>query len=469
MGQSRQLSWRDPAGFVIDVDGRIVRAVALDKADQTKALLRAPWMTQFIAGGAIPRAWEVPAPAELAAEGDLGLWFWLEHNRLPFPCYPHEFTAMQLYDAAELTLQIAIAAALDGWVLKDASAWNVLFSEGRPVFVDLLSFERSGPSGIWVAYGQFIRHFLLPLMLYRKPGIHPADIFMGQRDGMTPERAYQLLPGTSLLSATALELVLLPKWLSGAGSRLIDSQGSGAPKAPAAGMASDLLVGTLRRLLRKLEKLKPDSSGRQSTWKLYEEERAHYGDADIAEKSSFVSQNLGDARSVLDLGCNAGEFSLLAAEAGRSVVAADFDHLALDRLYDRTRGRGKLVTPVLLNIGRPTPAVGWQNREVASFLDRAAGQFDCLLMLGLIHHLLVTERMTLSMLVDLLVQLNPERLILEWVDPADPKFRQLAGLNGQLYSYLDAALLEAHLGKIFNLAGKLVLPCGTRVMYSWVR
>jgi SAM-dependent methyltransferase len=466
MKGTKQLSWRDPAGFVMEVDGRILRAVAPEGAAQTKALLSAPWMSQFVAAGSIPSSAEIAPPAGV---GDADRWFWLEHARLPFPVYPHETTALQLYDAAELTLRIAIAAATNGWVLKDASAWNVLFSEGRPVFVDLLSFERRGPSGIWVAYGQFIRHFLLPLMLSRKPGIHPAEIFICNRDGITPERAYQLLPTASLLSVSGLELVLLPKWLSSMGSRLIDSQIADAKQPSAKSFRGDLLIDTLRRLLRTLEKLRPDNSGSKSTWKRYEEERSHYGDADIAEKSNFVRHNLGDSVTVLDLGCNAGEFSILAADEGRTVVAADFDHPALDRLYERIRGQGKRITPVVLSIGRPTPAVGWQNTEVASYLDRAAGRFDCILMLGLIHHLLVTERMTLPMLLDLLLTLNPKRIILEWVDPEDPKFRQLAGLNGVLYSHLDSVEFENCLGKKFRLNAKFSLPCGTRVMYLWSR
>ena len=88
-------------------------------------------------------------------------------------------------------------------------------------------------------------------------------------------------------------------------------------------------------------------------------------------------------------------------------------------------------------------------------------------MLGLIHHLLVSERATLDMLADLLERLGPKRVILEWVDPADPKFRQLSGLNHHLYSNLHSVQLEQSLGRKFRLIEKLSLPCSTRVMYLW--
>jgi len=464
---SAVLSWRDPDGFVVNHRGEILRATALEKAEQTRALIHAPWMARFIAEGVVPGTHELadpPADIENAHQ-----WKWLQHESLSFPCYPHEITALQLYDSAQLTLQVAIEAAQNGWVLKDASAWNVLFSLGRPVFVDLLSFAKQAPTGTWIAYGQFARNFLLPLLLYRKLGLTPADIFLANRDGISPEYAFQLLGRLRLMSPIGFEFVLLPRSLSRAGSRLIDSQNTRKPRQFDVELSGQLLLRTLRRLQRQLERLRPDKYSSDSTWKSYEEDRHHYSEADLTAKREFVRRYLRDATTVLDLGCNAGEFSLLAADCGKHVVAADADHGALSRLYARIRGLRRPIMPIALNIGRPTPAVGWENKEIASFLERATGQFDCILALGLIHHLLVGERVTLSMLADLLSGLDPKFVILEWVSPADPKFQQIAGLNAPLYSRLDAATLEAAMLQRFQMTAKMALPCGTRVMYLWSR
>jgi len=461
------LSWRDPDGYVVNIDGEIMRAVAIGKAEPTRALIHAPWMARLMGDGVVPGTVELANPPPAVEQADR--WMWLQHEALAFPCYPHEITALQLYDSGQLTLKVAIEAAQHGYTLKDASAWNVLFSRGRPVFVDVLSFERQELTATWMAYGQFVRNFLLPLLLHRKLGLTPADLFMTNRDGVSPEHAYRLLGGLRLMSPIALEFVVLPKMLSRPGSRLIASQANRKSPSVNVEMGKELALGMLHRLQRKLERLRPDQSNAESVWKQYEEERSHYSGADLAAKKEFVSQNLGDIGTVLDLGCNAGEFSLIAAERGMTVVAADADHPALSRLYARVRDQSMAITPVLLNIGRPTPAVGWENREVASFLSRATGWFDCILVLGLIHHLLVSERATLPMLVDLLDRLNPKRVILEWVDPKDQKFQQLAGLNRVLYSQLNTAQLEESLGQKFRMVKKLPLPCGTRVMYLWRR
>ena len=101
--------------------------------------------------------------------------------------------------------------------------------KGVPVFIDFLSFERQRPTGVWIAYGQFVRHFLLPLLLYRKLAMTPTEIFLIHRDGISPERSYQLLGGLDLLSATALELVVLPRLLSRSGGRIIAGQHQRTP------------------------------------------------------------------------------------------------------------------------------------------------------------------------------------------------------------------------------------------------
>lgn len=464
---SERLSWRDPAGFVIRAQGRILRAVDPGQFQQTRTLIDSTWTKGLIEAGSLPRTVELSDPPQVMDHPEQ--WHWLEHEELSFPCYPHEITALQLYDSAQLTLRIAIEAANNGWVLKDASAWNVLHSQGRPVFVDLLSFDPMDATGTWIAYGQFVRHFILPLLLYRELGMTPPDVFLAHRDGISPSHAHRLLGRRRFFSRIGMVHVVLPNLLAPAGSRLIAAQSTHKARTFGAEVGRELVTRTLGRLERAVERLRPNRSTAPSVWRTYEEDRLHYSEADLVAKKQFVGQHLGDSAAVLDLGCNAGEYSRLAVEAGKTVVAADGDHGALSRLYVALRQTPMPIMPVLVNIGRPTPAVGWQNKEVASFLDRAAGHFDCILMLGLIHHLLVSERASLPMITDLLHRLNPKHVILEWVEPADQKFQQLAGLNHALYRHMDTPWLERHMERKFRLTAKLPLPCNTRVMYLWVR
>ena len=140
----------------------------------------------------------------------------------------------------------------------------------------------------------------------------------------------------------------------------------------------------------------------------YESSREHYGAEDLRQKAEFVRDALADPaiRSVLDLGCNTGEYSVLAANLGKSVVAADADDASIQRLYERRRGAATDISPMVLNIARPPPALGWMNAEVPSFIDRATARFDCVIALGLIHHLAVTERVPLALIAQLLQRLT---------------------------------------------------------------
>jgi hypothetical protein len=68
-----------------------------------------------------------------------------EHERIPFPSYAHEWPPEMLAAAGTLTLELFRNALPEGFGLKDATPYNVLFRGAQPVFVDVLSFERREP------------------------------------------------------------------------------------------------------------------------------------------------------------------------------------------------------------------------------------------------------------------------------------------------------------------------------------
>jgi hypothetical protein len=105
------------------------------------------------------------------------------------------------------SLREALAA---GWILKDATPLNVLFVGTRPVFVDILSFERRDPrSSIWLAYGQYVRTFLLPLLMNRMLA-WPLSLSLFKRDGYEPADCYAALGWGDRLSRAALWPITLP-------------------------------------------------------------------------------------------------------------------------------------------------------------------------------------------------------------------------------------------------------------------
>jgi hypothetical protein len=121
-----------------------------------------------------------------------------------------------LHAAGVLTLELAQQALDEDFGLKDATPYNVLFRGGQPVFVDVLSFERRhSRDQIWMAYGQFVRTFLLPLLVSRNLGLPLDAVLTTRRDGLEPEAVYHYASRLQRLKPSFLSLVTLPKWLGG--------------------------------------------------------------------------------------------------------------------------------------------------------------------------------------------------------------------------------------------------------------
>ena len=70
----------------------------------------------------------------------------VEHERIAMRSFPYEWPPEMLHAAGELMLDLADSALAEGYSLKDATPYNVLFRGARAVFVDLLSFEPRDPT-----------------------------------------------------------------------------------------------------------------------------------------------------------------------------------------------------------------------------------------------------------------------------------------------------------------------------------
>jgi SAM-dependent methyltransferase len=154
---------------------------------------------------------------------------------------------------------------------------------------------------------------------------------------------------------------------------------------------------------------------------------------------------------VLDVGANEGHFSFMAARAGGSVVAIDSDTAVAGAIWRRAAREGLDVQPAVVDLARPTPAIGWMNQECDSFLDRACGNFDMVLMLAVLHHMLVTDQIPLEQVLELAAKLTRDYLLLEFVAPEDPMFRKIVRGREALYSHLTHASFETAAARHFEL------------------
>jgi len=453
-------SLRDPDGLLIKWDGRLLRLVRESGLPHVQAALSSPTLAQLFHNGSIVKTKRLDDVAirALAAEPE-----WerliekerpaavLEHDPVPFPTFPSEWPPQALYAAANLTLDLAEGLLPEGLGLKDATPENILFRGCRPVFVDLLSVETRRPDDpIWKPHAQFVRTFLLPLTVNKCLNFPLNQVFMTRRDGLSPEEVYGWCGWSRRLRPPMLFLASIPVWMGSsrgaADGSLYQERSTGDPDK-----AKFILRSLFRRLRGTLRRLEP-SSDRASAWSAYQGSCQQYSKEAIQGKRRFVEEVLREfrPRRLLDLGCNTGSFSEMAATAGASVVAVDADPVVVDEVFRRLRASDLDVLPLVIDIARPSPALGWMNQEQPSFLERSAGNFDAVLMLALVHHLMVAAGIPLAQIVTLAARLTGELLLIEFVAPQDPMFQCLARGRQALHAGFSQQGFEAAFGRCFQ-------------------
>jgi SAM-dependent methyltransferase len=446
-------TFRDPAGVLTLTEEHAIRFVRPEYVSEALKFLGSPLYVTWQERGDL-----VTTEVTDDLPSDSGLC--LRHPRFFFPTYPWEWSPAQWLASAELTLDLCSEGLAGGYVLKDATPLNILFDGPRPVFVDVLSFDRSDPgSPVWLAYGQFVRTFLLPLVAHHWLG-WPLSATLLKRDGYEPEDIYAALPRLRRYHPRLLWPVTLPALLEKRASKSsADAAGNEVGKATAIQrkpqVALQVLRHSLATLKRQIRYVTPALS--DSQWSQYQSTLGHYSSAEVEEKRRFVQHVLDISRpaTVLDIGANTGTYSFLAAETGARVVSLDTDPAAIERLWRAASERKLNVLPLVANIARPTPSVGWDNSESLSLLDRATGKFDLVMMLAVIHHLILTEQIPLDRIASLCFRLARRWLLVEWVPPSDPMYRKLVRGREDLYG----ALNENDFGQAFHVYFETVEQC----------
>ncbi len=435
-------TFRDPAGSLCLEGDFAIRTIHPHSRDEVLDFLASPFCARLQSSGDMVATTIDDTPTGLK----------LLHPRIQIPTYPWEWTPSQWLAAADLTLTLCEQALAEGWVLKDATPLNILFVGPRPILVDVLSFERWNPapstyaSHIWLAYAQYIRTFLLPLLMNRMLS-WPLELSLFKRDGYEPSELYKALSISQRLSPAAFWPVTLPAKL--------DKAGSGPPRPPmhkSPELALHLLKRTLSGLRKRTHRAMPQHVG--SEWNDYTSTLHHYTEQESAQKLAWVRQILTDLKPsrVLDIGANTGVFSALAASTGATVIALERDASAAESLFRMSRKSSLPIQTIHADLARPTPSVGWNNRETSTLLHRLQGHADLVLMLAVIHHLILMEQIPLPAIIDLVHSLTSRHLVLEWVPVTDPMFQSLMRGRDSLYGALtESDLLAACHGRFRTL------------------
>ncbi len=453
--QTHAASFRDPNGFLFTQDGILYRQVNQIYQASYEHLLDSGLYDELTRAGLLIPHEEV----DLETAKTERVYKTLRPETLNFISYPYEWSFSQLKDAALATLAIQKRTFEKGMVLKDSSAYNIQFHNGRPLLIDTLSFDIYREGDPWVAYRQFCQHFLAPLALMSIKDVRLSQLLRVYIDGVPLDLASTLLPQRTRLNFGLLSHLHLH---ASAQRRYADKPVDAAVAARK--MSRISFLGLIDGLESTVNKLKWEPGGTE--WSDYYDATAgHYSTAAQDHKLATLSDFLERLQptTVWDLGANTGLFSRLASERGIFTVAWDIDPGAVEQNYRQVVARKEQhLLPLILDLTNPSPGIGWNSKERMSLLGR--GPADAVLALALIHHLAIGNNVPLNRLAEFFREAG-RGLIIEFVPKEDSQVQLLLASREDIFPDYTVEAFETAFSQHFRIIEAVTLQDTQRRLY----
>jgi len=432
----------DPQGEVFTYNGQILRGIFEGSCQSCKKLLETCEKHKIFDHGVVKTS--ILNEPKLAG---LRYDMILEHEKILFITYAHEWPSEMIKDAALFQLDLNLKLNSLGVILKDCGVTgNVLFKSTKPVFVDFLSliFKNELTKEDWLA-PSVIRTPFQPLWSNKSDYFneiffrmfYPYTLFplYMMHQGRFSETRRRMLETTL---NTCSEIITEKEAMANTDLDLYGSQ-QRALAAREYALVNDDWSKYLGIISKEIEQL--NVSVDQSNYSgYYEQKGENFGfepSEDWLPKQRAVYNALQELRpdSVLDIGSNTGWFSILAAKGGCRVVAMDNDEASMNRLYKLSKLKGLPIMPLVMDIVHPTPDVPpspnlatdqhmmkSRIKGDALILQSANKRLQCdmVLALAIVHHLTLGQGLGWRKAVKLLSSFSNKHLVVEFVPKDDP-------------------------------------------------
>lgn len=445
-------SYRDPSGFVFEKNGVLYRQINNSFKEHFDQFVESGFYNSLVKKNLIIPHEDIDANLT----GSSSWYKTIKPQRIEYICYPYEWSFDMLKDAALLTLQLVKEALPFNMILKDATPYNIQWHNGRLIFIDTLSFEKYEEKP-WIAYRQFCETFLGPLLIMHYSNQQLPTLSLGWPDGIPLSVVRSLLPKRSRFSLHTYLHVHLHARVSGKAKSTTD-QPSHLSKQKLLNLISSLQV-----LIKGLK-----APEQKSTWSDYYDEAGKRNDY-LEQKKKIIDDWISNAHSktAADLGANEGEFARLLAERNICTIATDFDPYCINRLYNKIKANGqKNIQPLVIDLANPTPAVGVNNKERSSFIDRT--EVDLVFALALIHHLVIGRNIPFEMIADLFSRVG-KKLIIEFVPKEDEKIKLMLQHKKDIYTTYSEPGFVSAFEKYFRIVDRKIIPGSERILYLMTR
>jgi hypothetical protein len=443
-------SFRDPSGFIFFDNNILYRQINLPYQKQYDHLMKSGLYEALVHDGIFISHKEVSYPLN-----DPEAWCVIQPQRIPMISYPYEWSFGAYKDAALATLKIHRKAIDYGMILKDASAYNIQFVQCSPKLIDTLSFDFYEEGQPWVAYGQFCRHFLAPLLLMANVDIRLSQLMRIYIDGIPLDLASKLLKRKG--GFTALQHI---HWHAKLSEKHADD-GKKQEIKRIQPIKKSGFIAIIDGLIRAVEGIRLKNI--QTEWGDYYSE-TNYSQEASKRKEEILANWIKkiEPQTVWDFGANDGRYSRIAADNGAHVTAFDIDPIAVERNYQQGKKTKTDILPLVLDLTNPSPAIGFANQERSSIEHRL--QPDCIMALALIHHLAISNNLPFSMISEWLSQIC-KYLIIEFVPKDDSQVQTLLRTRKDIFDQYTLEGFKAAFEKDFSLIAAEPITGSDRILF----
>ena len=427
-------SYVDPRGRVFHYKGQVFRTFIPETAGFYKELLSSNKIGALTKEGKIIDFDFVP---DIEIEG---FSLVIRQREVLNLNYCFEWSSTMLKDAALLTIGLAIDFCDDDILLQDATPYNILFDSAKPIFIDLCSFSPAVSGYIWSAYQQFCNLFLFPLYLLNCGDTDlTAQLMKNYNEGVSADAIIRIMSLFDKVKTPGyFSRVFLPKIMS----RTINAS---SHQTEIRQFLFDLIkmkkITEVQKIRKKLFLgLKKDIlylgllNKTKKVWSNYYQQT----EEEVLQKKlgivDFVTKKLNPG-TVLDIGCNTGEFSILASKAGARVVAFDTDSYCVDMLYKKANSQNLAILPLVMDILNPTPGMGWRGMQLKNAQKRFNS--ETVYALALIHHLVFLKGLNFKRIIQSIKDFCDKWLIIEYISGDDPKVKLLPQRPSLDYSFYN--------------------------------
>lgn len=448
-------SFRDPAGFLFFRQGILYRQINKCYQNHYELFQNSGLYKTLTSNNLLIPHEEVSLPAE---QPDSAFRI-IKPNQIPFISYPYEWCFSQLKQAALLTLEIQKISLDHGMILKDASVYNVQFFQGKPIFIDTLSFERYDLGRPWNAYRQFCRHFLAPLALMSMKDVRLGQLFRIFSDGIPLDLASSILPKRTWLNTGLLMHIHLH-------SRSERKYANVHVPIKLREISRKSLLGILDSLTITIDRMYWQPEGTE--WADYYQ-NTNYSVQAFEHKKEVVKQYLEMIRpiTVWDLGANNGIFSRIASEKGIATVAFDIDPACVELNYrEIVQRKEQNHLTLLLDLTNPSPGIGWDNAERDALQKR--GPADTAFALALIHHLAISNNIPFGRIAEFLSNIC-NSLIIEFVPKTDSQVQKLLLNRKDIFWQYDIQHFERSFSDFFKIECREKIKSSDRFLYLMIK